>query len=54
MGLMDVLGKVNDKLTSDKMQDKMAEEYLKGKITRQQYEDYQKAVRAHQQRRGNR
>ena len=54
MGLLDVLGKVNDKLASDKMQDKVTDAYLKVKVSDKDFENYQKAVEQHQKRSGNR
>ena len=52
MGLLDVLGKVNDKLASPKMQAQMRDGYMKGKISKQQYDDYLKALAQYYKRRG--
>jgi hypothetical protein len=53
MGFLDTVAKINDKLASDKMRDKVEDAYLKGKVSQQQFENYQKALEQHQKRRGN-
>ncbi len=53
MGFFDTVAKINDKLASDKMRDKVEDAYLKGKVSQQQFENYQKALEQHQKRRGN-